>query len=454
MAVLAALGATATAAASSSAPAAAAVPGAGASSPVVPAPGAVAERVACAGDPEETYALYLPPAYDPGRTWPILFVMDPRGRGLVGLEKFRAGAGRLGWVVASSWNTESDGPPGPNVRALNAFLADARQRLAVDRRRFYLAGFSGTARAAWDFADRLRDTVAGIAGFGAGLPPGVEPPVDAPWVFFGGAGFADFNYEEVLTLGPRLDRAGIHRHVTFYDGPHAWPPDDVAAAALDWMENQAMRQGLRPRDEARLDGLREAGIARARDLETRGRTYAAFLCYRDLAADIEGLGDPSAAAAAAARLGRSGAVRRVLADQQRMLDRRREYEGRFGSWLQMVRGAGPPPSLDRSLALLKIGALQREAAAGEAAAEAASAGEDAPGHGGATATRQAARRLLEWVLAQTAFYQPEDLLAQGRPDRALAVLEVAAAVKPGQPAIEARIQALRQQTHQGAAPDL
>ena len=91
----------------------------------------------------------------------MLFVLDPRGRALLGLKLFQAAAARLGWVVLSSYNTLSDGPPEPNVNAVNAMLAWAQTHPALDPTRLYLAGFSGTARAGLGFAVALRGHVAG-----------------------------------------------------------------------------------------------------------------------------------------------------------------------------------------------------------------------------------------------------------------------------------------------------
>src|SRR6266446_10869238 len=93
-------------------------------------PGLLEERVKSATDTSQTFALYLPPGYSTERRWPVLFVLDPRGRALLGLKRFQDGAARLGWVVLSSYNTLSDGPPEPNVAAVNAMLAWAGAPLA------------------------------------------------------------------------------------------------------------------------------------------------------------------------------------------------------------------------------------------------------------------------------------------------------------------------------------
>src|SRR5207248_1982499 len=77
-------------------------------------------------------------------------------------------AARLGWIVMSSYNTLSDGPPEPNVAAVNAMLASAAG-WSIDTSRLYLAGFSGTARAALAFAVALRGHVAGVIAAGGAV---------------------------------------------------------------------------------------------------------------------------------------------------------------------------------------------------------------------------------------------------------------------------------------------
>src|SRR5688500_9491180 len=131
--------------------------------------GHLAERVASAVDTSQAYALYLPPGYSTARQWPILFVLDPRGRALPALKLFEEAAGRLGWIVMSSYNTLSDGPPEPNVIAMEAMLRSAQDSLSIDRSRLYLAGFSGTARAVLRFAVNLRGHVAGVIAVGGAL---------------------------------------------------------------------------------------------------------------------------------------------------------------------------------------------------------------------------------------------------------------------------------------------
>ncbi|MFL6233671.1 MAG: hypothetical protein ACJ76N_11100, partial [Thermoanaerobaculia bacterium] len=83
--------------------------------------GKVVEKVVCAANPKESYALYLPSGYTPDHAWPILYVLDPRSRGTLATERFRPGADmKHGYILASSNNTLSDTAIDPNVEAMRA----------------------------------------------------------------------------------------------------------------------------------------------------------------------------------------------------------------------------------------------------------------------------------------------------------------------------------------------
>lgn len=375
------------------------------------------EHVACAGDPEQSYALHLPPGPAPGPPRPLLIAMDPRGRAMIPIGLFKEAAERHGWILVSSWNTLSDGPREANERAMNAILPDVQIRVAVDSRRVYLAGFSGTARAAWNFAERLQPHVAGIVGVGAGLPPGEEPARDQPFDFFGGAGEIDFNYEEVRALDVLLDRMELPHRVVFWPGEHGWPPAKVAGLAVDWLELRAMKRGLRPVDVEVVSALYEGESRRALELEQAGESYGAFRAWRSLARDFEGLRDVTAAAEKAAALEESRAVRSARREADRTAERQRRYEVRFQAYLEDFAKWSIPP-LERSLSRLEIPRLSTRASST-----------------GDSRDALAAKRLLEIVFVHCSFYEPQKYLAGGDPARALALSLIAAEIKPDHPRI-------------------
>ncbi len=380
-------------------------------------PGHVVERVTSTTDTAQAYALYLPPGYGGERRWPVLFVLDPRGRALVGLKFFEEAAARIGWVVMSSYNTLSDGPPEPNVNAMNAMLASAQTRLAIDPLRLYLAGFSGTARVALRFAVTLRGNIAGViaAGGAVGFELGGPETAfagDSSFGYFGAAGTRDFNYEEVFALAERFGVTRVPYRVVAFEGPHSWPPVAICGAALEWLELRAMVGGLRATDSVWVGARLDAELAQAAELEGAGHWEEALHLNEAIARDYARWPAAGPAAARAAELRRDPAVVRFEREAHQLAEHDQHQGLELLKTLEWERSQREPPPLESLMRRLHIAELQRTVERGDSL-EAASA-----------------RRLLARTHVWLAFYQPRAYLAGGAPARAARMFEAAVAIGP------------------------
>jgi dienelactone hydrolase len=320
--------------------------------------------------------------------------------------------------VISSRNTLSDGSVEPNVAAINALLGDLAQASSIDVNRIYLVGFSGTARISWDVAFQLPDRVAGVIGFGAGLPWGIQElrrQLDrhgAPFAFFGGAGLIDFNYWDVSSLDGRLDTLGVRHRIEFYEGPHAWPPPGIFTRSVEWMELQAMRDGVKPRDQTWIADTFMRRMNEAQQAREDEQLLDALSLYRAIGEDFGGLQDVSAATAAAQGLVQVPSVRQAQQRLDGLYEAYVEYTVWIGQYVDDVRRLEQAPTLDQAKERLWIDRLLGHAA-----------GDD-------SVMAPAARRMLETAFVEVSFYGPRDHLERGAPRRALAMLEVARAIKP------------------------
>jgi len=375
------------------------------------------ERVTAAGDSTQSYALYLPPGYNASRRWPVLFVLDPRGRAMLALDLFRpaAASSRLG--VMSSYNSLCDGPPEPNVRAMNALIASAQSRLSVDTRRFYLAGFSGTARASLNFALELRGHVAGVIADGAAVgfsPDGVEVTFsgDSTFAYFAATGDGDFNHEEVRAAIERMRLSRVPNRLAIFLGPHSWPPPEVCSRALEWMQLRAMVSGLAPLDSAWVRSELAADLALAERLDRTGQWDDAQRLYREIAQDYSAWSAARDANARADAIIQRPAFRRYQEERRRVAEADERQATDLQRALAWARQQGSPPSLDALEDKLQIRDLQQRVARGDSV-DAASA-----------------RRLLARVSVFLSFYEPRSYLAAQDLQRALRMLEVAVTVAP------------------------
>jgi predicted esterase len=379
--------------------------------------GHLRERVTSTSDPSQTYALYLPPDYTTDRRWPVLFVLDPRGRALLALHLFRNAAARHGWIVMSSYNTLSDGPPEPNLNAMEAMLRSAQDSLSINPSRLYLAGFSGTARAALRFAVSLRGHVAGVIAAGGALGfelggPEMTFARDTTFGYFGAAGIRDFNYEEVLEMGEQFGTMGVPFRVVVFEGTHSWPPASVCGDAIAWLELRAMRAGLRAPDSAWITTRLEAELNRAGELERQGQWYQALQLSEAIARDYTPWPKARLALARAKELRHHPTVQRHQAKAQRLAEADLKQARELQKTLAWARSQREMPTPDAFARKLHIPELQKQAAQGDSL-EAASAS-----------------RLLARIFVWLSFYEPRTYLQNRSPIRALSAFETALKIGP------------------------
>ena len=379
--------------------------------------GRVVETVATLKESSQTYALYLPSNYTPTRRWPTLYCFDPLARGALPVKLFSEAAERFGWVVVGS-NNSRNGPLKPSLDATRAMMEDTQARLSVDATRTYAAGFSGGARHAILLDFLCRHCLAGVIASGAGYPPNFKPAAPVTFALFGTAGVDDFNFPEMKALEAELSRLGASHRFESFDGGHAWPTPELAAAAVEWMELQAIKSGLRPSDAAFAASVWERRLGAARSLEEGSKLYAAFRAYESLAADFRGSRDTAEAERKVAVLGASKEVKAALKDEAEQLSRQQTLvsqlfelaERRRGEFDGRVQAAADFRGLVEGLRVK----AKAEADSGE---------------------RRVARRSLNQVMAH--FYETAAGLRQqrARPSEVVAALEIASDVAPRSPQI-------------------
>ncbi len=372
--------------------------------------GRVIEKVACATDASQTYALYLPSRYSADRAWPILYAFDAGARGVLPVQRFEEAAERYGYILAGS-NNSRNGPIAIADKALRAMLADTASRFVIDPARVYVTGFSGGARVAVLAGLGQGSRVAGVIGCGAGFPEGIEPSASVTFAYFGTVGTDDFNYPEMKQLDQALAKSGLRHWLHVFDGRHDWPSPEICRRAIEWMEVQGMRSNARPRDDGLLDEILAAGATEAANEERAGRAYEAYKDYSALVAEFAGLRDVAAYEQKARELVSSREVRRALAEEADSIGRQSTAQGRIGRLLAVAATRDDRVTADSEL-VSEMAALKRQS--------------ERPAN---DATRMAARRVLvaTWVQLRTAVVS--DLEAREFV-RATARLELMGRIRP------------------------
>lgn len=377
--------------------------------------GTVIEKVVCANQPDQAYSLYLPSTYTPERQWPVLYAFDARKDGKAVAELFRQAAERYGWIVVSSWSTESDvagdRPLEGNFTAMRALWADTHARLSIDDRRVYAAGHSGTVRFACVLALSAPGSITGVIGASAGFPIGSTPQRNNPFLFFGTYGDRDFNYYEMRDLDQTLGAVAVPHRIEGFAGTHEWPPADLATRAVGWMEIQAMKSGLREKDPAMIEAEWSADRERAR-AQVAVHPADALHTWSAMAVDYAGLRDVSEAEREAAALAASPACQKEQREREARDRRDKEILANAPGILARANPGNEPVTVAQVAAALKIPELKKRIESPD------------------PEESLSAKRILNMFMGQLAFYQPQTLLPKKKYDLAIFMISVAAEIRP------------------------
>ena len=376
--------------------------------------GQVTDKVVCAGNPAQSYALYLPTNYVAGRQWPILYALDPGARGKIPVERFKEAAEQYGWIVAGS-NNSRNGPMQASADAWNAMWKDTHERFALDEQRSYATGLSGGARTAILFAHLCTDCIAGVIASGAGFPEQVVPSAPMRFIFFGTVGIEDFNFPEMRELDGALLKAGVARRLRVFAGRHEWPPPAVAVEAVEWMELQAMKAGKRQRDDQLINELWQRDFGLGQSSESANKPYDAYQFFLGMKDSFQGLHDTTELDKRLSQLGESRAVKDAIRQERQQTAKQREIESQI---YLLISASGNNDDLSGANARLRltIADLKKSAKAESDSSD-----------------RRVARRVLEGLSVGLMEQGRELLQTQKKAAAAARQFELAVEVNPDRP---------------------
>jgi dienelactone hydrolase len=270
-------------------------------------------KINCRKDSVINYALYLPKKYNLNENFPVIFLFDSHGSGLLPVEKYKALAEKYGYILAGSNNSKNGMNWEQNNAQIQVFINDVKERLNIDLKRIYACGFSGGARVASSVAI-FDGGVAGVIGMGAGFPS-LSEPIHNKFDYIAFAGNEDFNMNELIMLSSSLDKTPLRHQLIVFNGKHEWAPDSIAEDAFLWCEVNAMRDGLISKNDTlvkRFISKNESRIAKSKDV------YAQFLLCNKIFNFMSGLDSVSSFNKKAKELYNSDAMKKVLSQKEKL----------------------------------------------------------------------------------------------------------------------------------------
>jgi hypothetical protein len=186
----------------------------------------------CTSDSTNTYHYTRPVRYK--GSLPLLIILDSGGDGLMAVKKMQPAVSEFPCIVVGSDQVRNYFQG--YVQSIDFLIREFSMKFSVSR--IYLAGFSGGARMAFEYA--LLRSVQGVLMCGAG--PSVSSYEELPCPVYMIAGTTDFNFSE--TYYNPLKRTDQPKLISgYFRGIHEWPPAEMLNEGLLFLMGKSIPGG-------------------------------------------------------------------------------------------------------------------------------------------------------------------------------------------------------------------
>jgi hypothetical protein len=207
----------------------------------------------CMPDTADSYHYIRPVQYK--GSLPLWIILDSGGDGLMAARKIQPAVSQIPCIVVGSDLIRNNFQG--YIPAIESLIREFSQKYPVSG--VYLAGFSGGARMAFEYARMHK--VQGVLMCGAG--PLVNSFDELPCPVYMIAGTTDFNFSE--TYYNPLKRSGDQKLISaYFRGIHEWPPADMlydGVLFLTGKSNPAV-DGLLRKESVRLSGKADSMLTK------------------------------------------------------------------------------------------------------------------------------------------------------------------------------------------------
>ncbi len=183
----------------------------------------------CLNNPSHTYNLFIPLHDNSFPNLPLLIAIDSHGSGQTAINHLKEAVSAYPAILVASNLIQNNDPN--YIQELNELIADVKKRYPVGER-IYLAGFSGGARMALNYAVNHRPN--GVIACGAFADKQQLAAVKCPVT--GIVGMDDFNFPEVAPyiLQPKTTPANVH--IELSEESHEWPSPQKLTNVFGWFQ--------------------------------------------------------------------------------------------------------------------------------------------------------------------------------------------------------------------------
>ncbi|MDR5589633.1 hypothetical protein [Christiangramia sp. SM2212] len=227
-----------------------------------------------AGD--DTYALYVPTDYTTEKEWPVIFVFDTKGRGANTANLFRTAAENQKYIVASSNFNLKSKPIDSIINTATAMMNSVLSSFPIKSELVYTAGMGEGAQVG-SALPLIYKKMAGVMAVGNSFVNQDYLDKNNPYMFVGIAGDKDYMVYQMESYTKFYEDLDFTSDIYYFDGmENEWPSPAVISNAMTGFTLEAIKNGLRPKDEGFIQKLYDDEINFVESLRRTRKYFDAF----------------------------------------------------------------------------------------------------------------------------------------------------------------------------------
>ncbi|WP_373059844.1 hypothetical protein [Zunongwangia sp. H14] len=223
-----------------------------------------------------TYALYIPQSVDAGKPNPVIFVFDPKGRGILAAQLFRRVAEEQSYIIAASNTKFQQDSLKSNLTEALKMVGSVLQLIPIDTKLTYAAGLEEGAQVA-SAIPMVFNQLHGVLAIGdAVINPEYLAKADK-FIFSALVSKEDFQKAQLEDFTRFFKKRDFPAEIGYYTEPAGeWPEETVISNAVSGFTLQAIKEGRRPSTPTLINDMFNTELGYAERLRRTREYYASY----------------------------------------------------------------------------------------------------------------------------------------------------------------------------------
>jgi hypothetical protein len=222
----------------------------------------------------ETFALFLPKAFEPKQKWPAIFVLDDKGRGKQAVAMLISRAEARGMVVVGPNALHDSLSVSKNILALNRVFKHTANLFSLDLERIYVLAFEESSNLATLVPVFIKG-VRGVMTVGGGMGNPDLYGSKNKFHYISVLDRQDYQYPNMLVNERMLNAKRITNELLFSDTPE--DRGILMDIGLDMFQVDYMvKQGMTQADTLYVQQRLDKALAQAATMESKGDFVGAY----------------------------------------------------------------------------------------------------------------------------------------------------------------------------------